>query len=318
MSKGGAIISNVKTELIGDKSVYSDFIYKPHKVSFTIKYRENSTPVANALRRAVMTMVPALTMFCRTIDIETDDKIISDFMENRLRQIPIDQSFKPTKTYSFEFVNNTDYAIIVTGADFFKAIGEKPFFNPTTQIIELSPSKYIKIKKIGFITGTGQDSKTFDITSGIEYRQLVNDKSSSLNTYSNMYHMAVHSNGNIDAKKIVKIACQEIITRLEVILQELNKQLDKDILLYDAPKVVLEKEGELIIYRINDEDHTIGNIITYHIFEQDKNIKLVTYDVERDSNNVLKIKINHPNHKKLITNSINICIDAFNNIGKAF
>lgn len=322
MSKGkgksnssNGLISGIKETAVGNETTLQSLIFKPHKLSFILK--DNMT-IANGLRRAMLSMVPATSLYCDTTDIETDDHIIPVILKIRLQQIPIDQKFKPTKMYNFEFINRSEMSMIITGKEFFDYVKEKPFFNLTTQIAELNPGKFLKIKKLRFATGTGEDCKTFDLTAGIEYEPLDQGKESSLTTIPHMYHLGVYSNGNIEAKAIVKIACEVLIGVLNEILSSLNKDDNKEEYPRKYPKTTVEKEGDLMIYKIANMDHTIGNMIAYHIFEQDKNIQLVTYDVEDTPDLICKVKINHPNHKKLFENSINICIKKFDNIKKSF
>lgn len=315
MSKGKGTVSNIKAETLGDKQVLKDLIYKPQRVSFLLK---DNTAVANALRRASLSMVPAITMTCSTTDIQTDDHIIPISLKKRLQQIPIDQKFKPTKKYKFEFVNKTEYCMVITGADFFKQVNEKPFFNPTTQIAELGPGRYLRINEIKFAKGTGDDDKTFDVTAGIDFEPLDQGKESSLTALPHMYAMAVYSNGNIDPAAIVKSACGELIKVLQEILISLNSNNKETELPPKYPRTLLEFEGKLAIYRIENVDDTIGNLLAYHIYEMDKNCPLVTYDVEDMPDLVCKVKINHSNHKKLFEKSIDICIQKFGNIAKSF
>jgi len=314
MSKRSNIVSSIKTEFLGDKNTLKDLIYKPHKISFILK---DNTTIANGLRRALLSMVPAITICCETTDIQTDEHIIPISLKIRLQQIPIDQKFKPTKTYKFEYTNSTEHNIVLTGEEFFKKIGEKPFFNPTTQIAELGPGRYLKINEIKFARGTGGDNKTFDVTAGIDYEPLDQGKESSLTAMPNMYAMAVYSNGNIDAGSIIYIACDEMINILNNILISI-KSNSKEEVERGFPKTSIEFEGNLAIYRIENVDDTFGNMITYHIFEQDKNIPLVTYDVEDTPDLVCKVKIKHTNHEKLFVKSVNICIQKLTDIKKNF
>jgi DNA-directed RNA polymerase subunit L len=72
----------------------------------------------------------------------------------------------------------------------------------------------------------------------------------------NNYTFKIESRGQLTEKKILKLAVLNLIKKLEQILSQIP---DND-----------KNEGEL---EINDEDHTVGNILSYGL-QNNKNVKL--------------------------------------------
>jgi DNA-directed RNA polymerase subunit L len=68
---------------------------------------------------------------------------------------------------------------------------------------------------------------------------------------------------------------------------------------------------------INNEYHTIGNLITKYVFNLDQNIELINYKLEHPLRHKIIINIKHNDYKKIINDAIEkiiLDLNQFKNI----
>jgi DNA-directed RNA polymerase subunit L len=114
------------------------------------------------------------------------------------------------------------------------------------------------------------------------------------------FYLSFTTNGNINTKSIIKLACDNLIERLENIKTAIKEKQNLVSILKDNVKTS---------FVIRGEDYTIGEIIKKTIFELEPNIGLINSTLEHVSNRTVIINIIH-------TDPVGIFINAINSVQK--
>jgi len=218
------------TGLNGDRELLAllPTVNMSERCEFNIHGVNNS--IANAIRRTVMSEIPVKNLNFNPLDLTTDNPfILVDFIQSRIRLIPIKQSAQGT--FSLEAYNNTSHLIRVYSRDLKRTSGPREnIFNETFELFTLDPGQFLKIKNIYIDSGFGYVHAGYtDAFSGRilplteeqwNPNELTGIRSSESDETS--YTIAFNTNGTIDAKTILRMSCQQIIDRAKTVVSLLD------------------------------------------------------------------------------------------------
>jgi len=276
--------------LEGEFAIAADLmpsVLQPQSCSFILK--NVNVALASGIRRAIVSENPVSQITFNYEDFSTDDPFcdLPDFVETRIRSIPIKQSVKPNATFELNFINNTGMQVIVTSKEIkMTSSGKEDLFDETIPIVDLAPGRFIKISNIRVATGYGLEHGTFVMTNGvicepldvIPYNMYTGEGVSSSLSDPRKHRITFETDGTMEPKKIVKLAISEIILRLKKISG----------LIYTITPV--DNYFKLIIVGEND---TTGNIIVKCVLDIYPDIEAITYKVDHKNKRLtLSIRVN--------------------------
>jgi DNA-directed RNA polymerase subunit L len=284
MLKNLKISSIAPKLLIKDKELESllPTVLIPQRVEFELHSVDQS--IANGIRRVIASEYPVLVMNFNKTDFDTDDPFIKyDFIADRVRCVPIDQSIDENVTFSLSANNTTTMPFKVkTGS--LESSKTKKYMNETITIASLFPNKYIKIDNIHLKRGYGYEHGCYTmgvntVCLPIDQEPMNNETNKGIrSTMSNPMSNKIgfNTNGTQDPKKIIVVAINELINRLNGAEQYIPE---------------ITKIGDVYQYTISGETDTIGNIIVRNIFAAYKDIDACTYaPIPNTRKVIIKIK----------------------------
>lgn len=308
-----------------DQSKYKDLIEKNknflpifNKTGLKFELLNSNEAFANSIRRIYNDELLVKCLDTKIFNINTDDKyILHDTIIERINSISINQDLiQDDMIFHLNINNNTHSVIKVYSKDIIiknksnNKIDNTLYFNPNILICTLKPNKYLTISSIGINKEYGYNNHIYSLGS-FNYKIINTDFSKlSLNTISTDFELELINNGNIKINNIITNIYNNILFRLKKIQDSINSyELDRHST--DINKIVNEifiiNNNNIYEIHINNEYHTIGNLLTYYIYDLEKSIELVNYKLEHPLRHKIIIYIKHPQYKKL-------CNDAINNI----
>ena len=279
---------------------------KPLRCSFEI--HGVSTAIVNGIRRALQSeiLVKALCFDRENFDTN-DDFMLDDFVLNRIKHIPIEQTVSDSAIYNIDVINNTHQVMIVK-SDSLK--GGRVVFDDTIHIAMLQPNKYLRIKNISIVKDYGYKNSAFSVTCGqsnvpIDVEPLnLYEKTGVSSSVANprKHRISFETNGTMHPRVIVVSACREIISRLSDISKQTN---------------MIQRLGNKYKLLINGENDTTGNIIMKTATELYPDIPAITYMVN-ESDKVLDITIDAETPDEVIISSCKEAIATTKRVMEAF
>ena len=320
----------------------SNVSYDDTKGSSRLEFDINGTDidytVVNTLRRSILTDIPiyAFTHF----KINKNSSVFhNNFLKNQMKNMPVwgidnktdyyeentntidmndeieemednveltvDKKVDTTSlnqvTMYVDYENKSNEIVSVTTdtAKFYFA--QKQIDNPYNmpiQLVKLQPKQQINFSVITSI-GIERESAIFSPVSICVYDQKVDKKGLVLD---NDFRFILESRGQINEKRILKVAYLNIIKKLNSILNQiLDTDTDKD-------------EGEI---EINNEDHTIGNLLS-HGLQNHKNVQFSGYYMPHplEKRVVISYKLKSGKFKEILKTVIEDFIKVFERIDK--
>lgn len=271
---------------------------------------------ANAIRRVFNDELLIKCLNTSIFNIKTDDKyILHDTIIERLNSISIKQDIIEDLEFQIRVTNNTDGIIKIYSKDIInkKIKNDKNiYFNPNILLCTLKPNKYLFIDNITINKEYGYNNNIYSLGSH-KYKILNTDfKELSLNVESKDFELQLITNGNIELKPLINNIYDNLYFRLLKIQTAINQyELEKNS--SDINKIINEifiiNNNNIYEIHINNEYHTIGNLLTYYIYKLESSIELINYKLEHPLRHKIIVNIKHNNYKKL-------CNDAINNIIK--
>jgi DNA-directed RNA polymerase subunit L len=291
-------------------------------IKFTLV--DTNEAFANAIRRVFNDELVINTMHVHPSDITTNDKfILPDNIVERLSLIPINQS-TDKESWSIRVDNESDDIIKIWSSDI-KSKSGKIHFNQNIQLCSLRPNKHLYISNIlskgseGFhnnanTMGTyhfscpiGEQSMADTITT---FDILLQDNSNS--SPSEMINL-IHNCITMRLKRV-----RELINNYEIpvnvdIATEAN---NNEVYIVKNTKIVDVKKdnsdiSDLYEIHIKGEYHTIGNLITRYVFNENPDIELVNYKLEHILKHKIIVTVCSSDYKKIIYSALTKCIEDF-------
>jgi len=267
---------------------------------------------ANAIRRIFNDELLVKCLHTNIFDIHTDDKyILHDTIIERLNTISIKQDIDPDLIFQLNVINNTNDIIKIYTKDIINKKNKNDktiYFNPNILICTLKPNKYLNINNININQEYGYNNHIYSIGS-FNYEIINTDfKKLSLNNDCTDFKIELINNANIELKGLINLIYDNLFFRLKKIQQDINNyQLEKNS--SDVNKILNEifiiNNNNIYEIHINNEYHTIGNLLTSYIYKLDKTLELINYKLEHPLRHKIIINIKHSNYKKLCNDAIN-------------
>jgi DNA-directed RNA polymerase subunit L len=268
---------------------------------------------ANAIRRVFNDELLIKCLNTSIFNIKTDDKyILHDTIIERLNSISIKQDIPDDIEFQIKVTNNTDGIIKIYSKDIINKKNKNMYFNPNILLCTLKPNKFLFIDKIVINKEYGYNNNIYSLGS-YKYQILNTDfKELSLNVDSKDFELELITNGNIELNVLINNIYENLYFRLIKVQTAINNyELEKNS--NDVNKIINEifiiNNNNIYEIHINNEYHTIGNLLTYYIYNLDTSIELINYKLEHPLRHKIVVNIKHNNYKKL-------CNDAINNIIK--
>lgn len=194
-----------------------------------------------------------------------------------------------TLTMYVDFKNSTKDIAVVTTDDckfyYKEGLIKSPYKNPV-QIVKLQPGQEIKLSAKAEL-GTEEISSIFSATSVCFFKENKND-----------YDFIIESIGQISEKRILILSLQLLKKKL----QKFNQNLPKN-------------KGMEGIILVDDEDHTLGNIISYGM-QNHSAVRFCGYNTPHPLNKQIKFhyKLDSGNLNSVIKDVIVYYENVFDNI----
>lgn len=272
---------------------------KFHQCEFIV---DDVAAFANALRRIIIMELP---VYATIGEFETDDEfILVEMLSARLLDIPIDQKKAADLKTEAIIKNNTFELGYVYTTDIPQLPATRQFF------CELRAGKYLKITNIRTKLAKGNEHAAHTVAhSAVSIPvdiSVVNNKSISTSNVRG-YIIKFETNGTMHPTDIIKQSFQQLITRLENL-----REWKKHIVAASELSISAKNTGNQIYnVMINDETHTVGNIIKTIMLEQGAT---ATYNIDTNERLAIKFVSNDPH--KLFDVSIDIALERVRAIQK--
>lgn len=301
-----------------------------NKQSISFDIINSNEAFANAIRRVFNDELPIKCLEVNYHNVITNDKfILIDNIIERISLISILQTIDINTTFNLNITNDTNDIINIYAKDLInKNTNDKNlYFNTNIQICSLRPNRYININNIKPGINYGYNNSIYSIGS-FKYEAINTDFNiPSLNNNVTDYHLELINNSNIPIKNLINLIYETLYIRLKKIqdyvndynieknADDMNKINDdiyiiqnnniKDTNILDNNIDSINNFNNLYEIHINDECHTIGNLLTKYIFLEMPTIEYINYRLHHPLTRKLIVTIKHSNYKKIINDAIN-------------
>lgn len=305
---------------IFDKLISDNLDLLPNINHETLSFQLTKTNVefANAIRRVVTNELEINNLYVDMSEIKSDDKfILSNLIKDRLELICINQDIPLDCKFKIHVNNNTLDIKKITTKDLIlqnnKHLDIKTLFNTNILICYLNSNKYLNVSDIIIKSNTGIENGKYALCN-VHYKNINTEFTiPSLNNDTTDFEFKFNTNGNIKPKQIINKTVLILNKRLTVIEDNIknnskvynNYQQE----LVESINLYIIKNNDIYNYYINNETHTIGNLLVRYIYDIYPEIELVNYTIEHPLKKQVIINIKHSDHNKLI-------LDAIKNIKK--
>lgn len=273
-------VETIKIEV--DKQ-FKDLVPKyPHY--YTVFTVDTNYVYANGIRRVISNSIPLKRMWFERENFKTTDKrLIPEFIQSRIRSIPVEQ-LDLNINLSLNVKNNTDEIMEVTT----EHLKGNPLPKMNKNIIcELQPKQSLTITNIKFVSAIGREDGRHVETSGCASVQNGDN-----------YDIKFFSNGMVHPKELINTAIEIMIDKFKR-----AKTLLNDIVEYPPPDL---QPYKLYRLKIKGEDDTVGSMIMRSILDIYPEILHVSYDLDETTvptNILLYIRCKDDNAISIIESS---------------
>jgi len=301
-----------------------------NKQSISFDIIDSNEAFANAIRRVYCDELLVKCLDINVHNLVTNDKyILSENIKERINLIALNQNIDSDIKFNLNVSNNTNDIINIYTRDIVNKDDQKKYFNTNMQICSLRPNRFINISEIYINKDYGFNNSIYSLGS-FKYKAINTDFTiSSLNNNIKDFHLELINNSNITIKDIAIQIYENLYFRLKKIqssindynintnsedinkisntsneLYIINNKLIRDSSNLDINESISEEVNNLYEIYINNEYHTIGNLITKYVFLQDPSIELINYKLIHPLTHKVVITIKHSEYKKIINDSI--------------
>lgn len=177
---------------------------------------------------------------------------------------------------------------------------------------QLDPKQKERIKKFNIVV---ENPESYKLTEMNQDDQFLKGYQST-EMYCRNFFLSFTTNGNIDPKKMIWLACENIKERLTNIKNATLATKDEEEETAGLVSIMQDNIKTKILIR--GEDYTIGHLLRKTIFELDPSIGLVNDSLEHPTNRTIIINIRHPQPIKIFIDAIDECIKNFSKIQASF
>lgn len=300
------------------KSRFADLIKQhldilPKLVHKNVRFQliDSNEAFANAIRRILTNELEIYTLHVNMTDIITDDRfILPDMVKDRLEIIPLNQTINENTKFSLRVFNKTGDLLNIETDNIKHNSDVIPYNNML--LCQLNNGKFLEINNISIKTQSGANDGKFSLCV-VEYDEINvdKDKTPTLNHDSTDFELCINTNGNIEFKELFKKLIKSIETRLLTIKSNItNYDYNKKSFVFDNNFYIFKEQG-ITKYHINNEFHTIGNLLTKYIFQLDNTIDLVNYHITHILTKSIILNVKHPDANALVLTAIDNIIADF-------
>lgn len=275
-------------------------------VEFSIA--DTNTAFVNAIRRIIIGEIAVKSLYMAESDLTTDDcYIIQIPVAQRIWFVYVKQSIPDDAKFSM-YVKNTGTEIMEVKVSEIK--GLEKYANTTGLICTLRPGKFVSAKNIYVRTASLGTFANFsaasafsmiptDVTPLLTYednpkRQYYTGKGEqSTASAPRSYNIRMVTHGTIDGRELLSAAAQNLIDRLNHILELIN---------------TFVAIGQEHVLRIDGETHTTGVLLVKTIMDMYTDIEFCTYNYPPDSS-YIELRIKHDDPRQVATEAIKYAID---------
>ena len=300
-----------------------------NKQSVSFDFINSNEAFVNSIRRVYN---DELLIKCLDINVHnfksTDKYILPDNIKERINLISLSQNINTDIKFNLNITNSTNDIINIYTRDIAnKNKNDKNiYFNLNIQICSLKPNCYINISDIYINRDYGYNNAIY--TLGSFKNKAINTDFTipSLNNIVKDFHLELINNSNISIKDIITSIYENLYIRLKKIQNSINdynintnsediNKLTNDLYIIHNKLIgdsnilnvdgsVPEEINNLYEIHINNEYHTIGNLISKYVFLQEPSIELINYKLVHPLTHKIIINIKHSEYKKIINDSI--------------
>ena len=339
------IIDNIKVNDLNinyENSELKDIINKNkhmipnlNKQSISFDIKDSNEAFANAIRR---TFNDEILVKCLDINVHnftsTDKFILPDNIKERINLISLDQSIDKNSKFHINVINSSNDIINVYSNDIVNnnKTDKKIYFNTNIQLFSLKPNRFVNISDISINSDYGYNNSIYALGS-FKYKAINTDFNiPSLNNTVTDFSIELINNSNIKITDMIETIYNTLYIRLKKIqsaikdytinsnsedinkinneIYIINNKMINDLNTIDISSDIIEDINDIYEIHINNEYHTIGNLISKYVFLQEPNIELINYKLVHPLTHKLIITIKHKEYKKIINDSIeNIIMD---------
>lgn len=305
----GVVVKEIKPKVPSYAEPYMKVNLIPKYFEFVIKGEGVNVGIANGLHMALNSQIPVKRLEVKRENIITNDpNILEDFVIQRISVIPIKQTVREDAKLTLGFMNDESKSTEITTSQIKTGL-TSPIFDDSISITLLEPKCFLEIKEINVIKGYGRDFAGHNATcrsACVPVDQEPLDQITGKGTPSSLsdpraHKISFHTNGSMEPKDIVKLACSELIKRLGEIYANSNFHKSEDI-------------HRLVI---PGEDDATGNMIMKTICDINPEISACTYSVDL-VNKVLTIDIRSDDPSGILKSAIEKATKELKKIESAF
>lgn len=306
------------------------------RLEFTLSGKDVNYIIVNTMRRMVLSEVPVYAFTEFTFN-KNNSVFHNNFLKNQIKNMPVwgienklefyDVNSKVKKEEAeeiedlednvelnvekkvnsnsleqltmyvdYENKSNEIYTVTTDDAKFYFA--QKQIANPYTvpiQLVKLQPKQVINFSAVTSV-GIEKENAIYSPVSICVYDQKSD----------NEFDFVLESRGQMSEKRILKVALTNLVKKLEDIVEQVPDNNGE----YETKN----SEGEL---QINNEDHTLGNILT-HGLQNHKNVTFAGYHMPHplEKRVVVSYKLKSGKIKETIKQVVKDFIENYNDIDK--
>lgn len=305
------------------ESIENNNIFKSDHLKLRLKGKDINHVYVNTLRRVILEEIPSYGINPDLISISKNSSVYNnDYIRNRIENFPlIDLNFKldleeynKLRTYTrgienhnnnyeenninmyLDVKNSEDKILNVTTSDvkyYLNDKMEKNIYKKDLLICKLKKDEEINLS-IKVDKGVGLNHSRYNVAH-VYYEQ----------SGENNFLLTIESRGQLSMKEI-------LLRGLEILKYKLSLINDK------FSKEVIDNDSGIIV--LNNEDHTIGNLLTYRL-QENSSISFAGYDLEHLLIKDVRIRFSIKDNKKIndiLKNEIKYLINYYDNMEKIF
>jgi len=324
-------------------------LWERKKSALRFTLLDSNEAFANAIRRVFNDELEIECLYAHHTDVTTDDKfILPDNILERINLIPLEQNKgKADVVMSLKYENKTSDIVNIYSSDI-KINTKKGFqsseelFNQHIQICSLRPGKYLYINNIVRKKRAGYINNCH--TLGTHKYECINVDMSkpSLNTNLTDFKLELCDNANSSAVDMATMVRDNLVDRVTKVkslisnyeipdgvdirtMEAKNSNSDTmaiyvvkntnivDIKTGDSEKYTESKSyDDIYEIHINNEYHTVGNIITKYVYLVCPEIELINYKLAHILKHKIIVTIKHHEYKRIIEKALNKFLDDIN------
>lgn len=318
----------------------------------SIEIKGISTAYINAFRR---TSIDEIIGYALQVPVDmdwrdtTDEFMLPQFVVQRISMIPLKLNLGidfGKITFDLIAENNTTSVMSVYSRDLKLITGKlsEPIFNPTFKICILQPGRKIVIKGIYIGSGIGKDNSAFQRVKCGAYRHLdipqydrkdTHEPDGKMTDFSGYKISSMEANpkhhlytciipatneDNAEIKSLFVEVCNNIKERLRYILSYIESTINNESISQGIEYSIFQlTEGTYEgILQVNNETHTIGELIRRTIYDLIPDIINVKYVIILHDNK-LRITIQYKEHVTgILIKALKYCIATFDSLQQQF